>query len=64
MLIRENQITGLLKLYDELDNSMQRVECALPSQMTEAVFQMVTARQLFRARLQSVMRHATATKTL
>lgn len=57
-MLTEDQIVALLKAWDELDAAVQRVECAMPMKLSEAVRDMSGARIDCRHRLQSLMRHA------
>lgn len=45
-------LAQLMEAFNRLDNASQRVECALPSQMTEACANLVYARKEFRSVLQ------------
>lgn len=55
-MLSEEQTVGLLKAWDELDAATQRVEMALPKQMSKAVEIMSGARIDFRQQLQAAMR--------
>lgn len=53
-MVDRSHVLSLLIAYDELDSACQRVETALPYQMTGAIERLETTRIAFRRQLQEV----------
>lgn len=57
-MLTEDQIDGLMRLWDDLDAAIQRVETSLPTSLSDNVRKMSGERIAFRRRLQGLMRQA------
>lgn len=60
----EEQVISLLEAWDELDSASQRVECASPQAMTNAILHLTHQRVTFRAILQRLARMSGAMASL
>jgi uncharacterized protein YdcH (DUF465 family) len=56
----EDELVALMRAWDNLDTSIQRVETALPTQLSVAVTKLSAERLAFRKQMQTVMRRGAA----